>query len=160
MDPATLLRTAKLIAVPLPFFLSGYSYSFSQNSVPGVLEQPAHVNTPIFNHVFHTGAQVIVPGALLGLATSSYLAYVIPAQRTLWGAAAIANVAPLLFTQLVMFSGIKRLLAISEDKKLQEKATANLEHRQLLSRWVTQNYVRAALYAVAGVAALRATVAA
>ncbi|KAK3071717.1 hypothetical protein LTR53_008146 [Teratosphaeriaceae sp. CCFEE 6253] len=160
MDPASLLRTAKLLAVPIPFFLGGYSYAFSQNAVPGILDRSADVNTPIFKHVFHTGALVIVPGALLGLATSAYLAYVLPAQRTLWGAAAIANVAPLIWTQLVMSSGIKRLIAISEDRTMQEKATADLEHRQLLSQWMSQNYVRVALYVGAGLAALNATLAA
>merc|ERR1712087_933247 len=39
----------------------------------------------------------------------------------------------------------------SESKALQEKATATLEARQLLVKWVRQNYVRAALAFVAGV---------
>ncbi|TKA82741.1 hypothetical protein B0A55_01087 [Friedmanniomyces simplex] len=158
MDTATLLQTAKLIAVPLPFFLGGYSFAFSQNAVPGIVDFPAHFSTPVFKHVFHSGGLVVAAGGLLSAATSAYLAYIIPAQRSLWGTAAVASVLPLVWTGLVMSSGINRLIAISGDKTKQEKATANLEHRQLLSTWITQNYVRAALYFVAGGAALRATV--
>ncbi|KAK5677470.1 hypothetical protein LTS10_010042 [Elasticomyces elasticus] len=159
MDPATLLRNAKAIAVPLPFILAGYSYAFSQNAVPGVLDHPATFNTPVFARVFNAGALIIVPGSLLSAATSGYLAYIIPAQRQIWGVAAAASIAPLVWTALIMNSGIKRLIAISEDKAKQEKATANLEHRQLLSKWITQNYMRAGFFFVAGVAAMRATAA-
>ncbi|KAK0342781.1 hypothetical protein LTR02_006179 [Friedmanniomyces endolithicus] len=158
MDAATLLRTAKLIAVPLPFFLGGYSFAFSQNAVPGVLDFPANFSTPVFKHVFQAGGLVVAPGGILSAAASGYLAYALPRQRSLWGMAAVVSVLPLVWTGLVMSPGINRLIAISGDTRMQEKATANLEHRQLLSTWIMQNYVRAASYFVAGVVALRATV--
>ncbi|KAI7523210.1 hypothetical protein KC331_g18801, partial [Hortaea werneckii] len=82
------------------------------------------------------------------------------AQRNLWATAAGSLVALIAWTPLVMRrSNIVRLLEISESKALQEKATATLEARQLLVKWVRQNYVRAALAFVAGVYSVRATLA-
>ena len=68
------------------------------------------------------------------------------------------NLMPLVWTGLVMNTGIQRLLAIGKDKGKMAKATSNLEVRQLLGRWVVQNYVRAGLYVVSGVLAWRATI--
>lgn len=160
MDTAQLLQTSKLIAVPIPFVLAGYSLGFSQNSVPTFYDVPAEVSTPAFKRVFTDGATVIVPSALISVASASYLAYMIPAQRNIWAAAAIACAIPGPWTTLIMGRGINRLIEISGDKGKQEKATANLEARQLLIRWVKQNYVRSACFLFAGVAALRATIAA
>jgi hypothetical protein len=158
MDPVSILRTAKLIAVPLPFALAGYSYAFSQNAVPLVYDLPAEQSTPVFDGVYHQGALVVAPGGLLATATSAYLAYAIPEQQRLWAVAAIINILPLVWTGTVMSKGINRLLEIRKDESKQAKATANLEARQLLARWVKQNYVRAALYVAAGVVALRGTI--
>ena len=57
-------------------------------------------------------------------------------------------------------STIGRLIEIGDSPRLQEKASANLEARQLLTKWVQQNYVRAALLLFAGITGLRATIAA
>lgn len=160
MDTAQLLQTSKLIAVPLPFVLAGYSLGFSQNSVPTLYDAPAHISTPAFKRIFTDGATVIVPSALISIASAGYLAYMIPEQRNIWATAAVACAIPGPWTTFVMGSGIKRLMEISGDKGKQAKATANLEARQLLIRWVKQNYVRAACFLVAGVAAVRGTLAA
>jgi len=161
MDSRTALQTAKLIAVPLPFALAGYSFAFSQSAVPQLYDQPAEVATPILKSIYYKGAAVVVPGNFLSLAATAYLAWKIPAQRHTWATAAGSLVALILWTPLVMApSNIKRLLEISESKALQTKATANLEHRQLLAKWVGQNYVRMALLLVAGVAGLQGTIAA
>ena len=160
-NTATLIQTAKLIAVPLPLILAGYSFGHSQNTVPHLYDQRAEISTPILKKLYYGGATVMVPGGILSLAATLYLAYAIPSERSSWATAAGSLLAFSLWTPLVMLpSNITRLLEISGSTKLQEKASANLEARQLLSKWVQQNYVRAALLFVAGVAGLRATIAA
>ena len=151
MDTSSRIQTAKLIAVPLPWVLAGYSLAFSQNAVPTIYDVPAEVATPVFKQVYHRGAQFVVPGAAVLASAAGYLAYVLPHQRTQWGVAAVGGLMPIAFTALVMNGGIQRLLTISGNKTMQEKATANLEHRQLLIRWVKQNYVRAIINAAVGV---------
>ncbi|KAK4545608.1 hypothetical protein LTR36_002560 [Oleoguttula mirabilis] len=161
MDTSSLIQTAKLIAVPLPLILAGYQFAFSQNAIPPLYDEKAEVSTPIFKRIYHTGATIVVPGSIASLAASAYLAYTIPSQRSIWGTAVGSLVCFSLWTPLVMKpSNITRLLEISESKTMQEKASANLEARQLLHKWVSQNYVRMALLLVAGVAGLRATIAA
>lgn len=158
MDTASLIQTAKLIAVPIPLILAGYSFGFSQNAVPHLYDQQAEISTPIIRKIYYGGAKVMAPGGLLSLASSAYLAYAIPSQRSYWATAVGSMVIFFLWTPLVMApSNINRLLQISESKTMQEKASANLEARQLLHKWVNQNYVRMALLLVAGASALRAT---
>ena len=159
MDTSSRIQTAKLIAVPLPWVLAGYSLAFSQNAVPTIYDVPAEVATPVFKQVYHRGAQFVVPGAAVLASAAGYLAYVLPHQRTQWGGAAVGGLMPIAFTALVMNGGIQRLLTISGNKTMQEKATANLEHRQLLIRWVKQNYVRAIINAAVGVVTLRTAIA-
>ncbi|KAK5126955.1 hypothetical protein LTR85_008313 [Meristemomyces frigidus] len=159
MDTSALIQTAKLIAVPIPLVLAGYSLGFSQNAVPQLYDQKAEVSTPILRRIYYDGAKVMAPGGILTFVSSAYLAYAIPAQRSIWATAVGSMVCFFLWTPLVMApSNINRLLQISEDKAMQEKASANLEARQLLHKWVNQNYVRMALLLVAGVAGLRATI--
>lgn len=156
MDSATLIRTAKLIALPLPFALAGYSYAFSQNAVPLIYDAPAHVATPVFKGVYYRGAATVLPGSVAAASAAAYLAYALPAQRNIWAIAAAFTLSAPVYTGLIMKAGINRLLEIDGSKAMQEKATATLEHRQLLVKWVGQNYIRAALWLAAGLTALRA----
>ena len=58
-----------------------------------------------------------------------------------------------------MMPGIKRLMALaSADKGVLDKSEQTLEHRQLMTRWVKQNFVRTAVLLVGSVAGLWATV--
>lgn len=157
MDNPTLIRSAKLLTIPIPLLLAGWSLGFSRNSVPPLYDQPADISTPIFVRIFYSGGPVILPGSLITQAATAYLTYIEPANRRIWGFAFGCQVALSLWTWLVMFKGIGRLITISESPELQEKATANLEARQLMVRWVKQNYVRSALLAATGFAALGAT---
>lgn len=158
MDPRTAIQTAKLIAVPLPLILAGYSFTLSQNAVPALYDQSAEASTPVFKAISAAAGSIVVPGTLLSTAASAYLAYVLPDQRNLWTTAAAALFALTPYTALRVFPGsANRLIKISGDKALQGKASANLEHRQLMQKWVRQNYVRVALMVIAGVAGLQAT---
>ena len=54
--------------------------------------------------------------------------------------------------------GVNRLQAIAGNEAVQKKSEQNLEHRQLLIRWVKQNWIAVMLQAVSGVVALKAIV--
>ncbi|KAK6439425.1 hypothetical protein LTR95_004373 [Oleoguttula sp. CCFEE 5521] len=154
MDSPTALVTAKMIAIPLALTSAGYGFSASQNTVPRLYKEPAKTATSIFAHVFHTGGQFVVPSTLLSVASSAFLAYSIPRQRQVWGTVAVTTLAALPWTWVVMMPGIKRLLAISEDEKLQHKCGGSGEHTYLLKKWVGQNYVRASFFLIAGLIGL------
>jgi len=138
-----LIQAAKLIAVPLPFALAGYSFAFSQTAVPLLYDQKAEFSVPTVVGIYQNGTSVMMPGTILASAAAAYLAYIHPAQRNIWATAAVSAILPGLWTNLVMYpSNIKRLIAINGSKAAQEKATVSLEARQLLKKWVFQNYFR------------------
>lgn len=147
-----------MIAVPLPFLLSGYSFAFSHTALLGTVDMPVEVSTAVLKTAFRTGAQIVPAGAIISSAASAYLAYAFPGpQRSLWALAAAASVSPLVFTRLIMYPGIQRAVAISNDKALQTKAAASEEHKPLLNGWIMQNYVRVGMFLVASVTAMRAS---
>jgi len=154
-----LIHAAKLLAVPLSFALTGFSLAFSTIAVPALYDLPASASAPTLVHIFRQGGTLVVPSTLLLTTTATYLSYIIPRQRRLWAFVAVAAVLPLPWTTAVMLpSNISRLVEISEGgKAAQDRATANLEARQLLKKWVWQNYVRGGLVLAAGVAAVQAT---
>lgn len=158
MDTSTAIHYAKLVSFPTAFFLSGYSLSYSQCTVPQLYDVRPQISTPIFKNVFYGGASVVVPGALLSSAASAFLAYAVPEHRRVWASAAAAVLFTQPWTALVMMPGIKRLLEISEaNAAVQSKVEQTLEHRQLLKTWVAQNFLRAGLYFVGGLAGMYAT---
>ena len=93
------------------------------------------------------------------LLASAYLAYFIPEKRKLWIVAADMAIGELAWTRFVMFPGIQRISAISEDEKVQKKCEQTLEHRQLMTTWAKQNFVRTAFAIVGGMAGLWASMA-
>ena len=139
------VAVAKFLSIPTAFLISGYSFGFSQNSVPLVYDQPASISTNVLKGVFYEGAKVVAPGAIISAAGFAYLAYAVPRQRKFFASAAALTVAPLVFTRVVMFNGIQRALAISESAAEQAKADQTGEAAELLKAWVMQNWVRAAL---------------
>ena len=150
------ITVAKFLSVPTAFFLSGYSFSFSQSTVPLVYNQPASVSTQVFKGVYYNGAAVVAPGALVSALGYAYLAYSVPEQRNLYATAGVITMGPLLFTRTVMNAGIQRLLKIGESAAEQGKADQTGEVANLLRSWVMQNWVRASLSLVAGMVGLYA----
>ena len=53
-----------------------------------------------------------------------------------------------------MRPGIKRLIAISENKEAQLKSEQTLEHQQLIKSWVKSNYLRSSVALGVGLAGL------
>jgi hypothetical protein len=157
MDSPQTILAAKAISVPLAFVAAGYGLCASHNILPRLYPEPVGISTSIFAHVFRIGGSFVVPTALSSVLTSAYLAYRLPAQRRLWTIAAGSTLSTLAFTRIVMIPGINRLIAISVDVALQAKSEASGEHVELLKAWVTQNYVRSAMFFVGGFAGLWAS---
>ena len=120
MDP---IASAKLLAIPSAFLLSGYYTSASQNSLPLLYTQPASISTPIFTGVYNRGFAVAVPLTLLSTSAFGYLAYALPEKRTIYASAAGVVFSALPWTVAVMLPGIKRLIDIGQGGEvMQEKA--------------------------------------
>lgn len=150
MDSQAALTAARLTSIPLAFIAAGYGIMASHNVLPRLSQEKPQVSTPLFAHVFRAGGKFIVPTGLLSTAASAYLAYVLPEERQLWSTAALFTLGTLPWTRLVMFSGILRLIAISESEKEAHKCEGSGEHVYLMKRWMFQNYIRASMFGVAG----------
>lgn len=157
MDSPQALLAAKAISIPLALIASGYGICASHNIVPRLYPEPVGIATPIFTHVFYTGGSFVVPTALTSVLASAYLAYSLPRQRRLWTIAAGSTLLTLAWTRIVMIPGINKLIAISVDAALQAKSEVSGEHVTLLKAWVTQNYVRSAMFFAGGFAGLWAS---
>lgn len=158
MDSTTAILTAKLLATALALTAAGYSFNSSQNAVPLLYREPIRTSTSIFARTFFAGATFAVPTSLGSVLASSYLAYALPSQRSLWATSAGLVLATMPLTRLVMWPGIMRLIAISRDEKLEEEVEGTGEHIGLLKAWVRQNYLRASLYFAGGMVGLWAVV--
>lgn len=157
MDSPQAILAAKLVSIPLAFTAAGYGLCASQNIVPRLYPEPVGVATPLFAHVFRTGGSIVVPAALTSVLASAYLAYSLPARRRLWTIAAVSTLVSLPWTRAVMIPGINRLIAISVDSALQAQSEASGEHVALLKAWVSQNWVRTAMFFTGGLAGLMAS---
>lgn len=154
MDAPTLLTAAKLTSITLSLLTSGYGLFASQNILPRLLSESPRVSTPLFAHIFRAGGIFVVPLSMTSTAASAYLAYALPLERNAWGAAALAALATMPWTGLVMLPGITRLIEISRDEGLQGKSEGSGEHLGLLRAWTKQNYIRATMLMVAGLVGL------
>nr|POE87547.1 hypothetical protein CFP56_30136 [Quercus suber] len=141
MDP---ILTAKFLSVPTAFLLSGYFTAHSQNVGPNLLPHSAQTSTALFKAVYYTGITFVAPISALAGGAYAYLAYAQPTQRTQYATAAGLSVACLPWTRIVMAGGIDRLIALS-GRTGPEIEKAGSEVVRLLSTWVWQNWVRAAM---------------
>ena len=157
MDSPQAILAAKLVSIPLAFTAAGYGLCASQNVVPRLYPEPVGIATPLFAHVFRTGGSIVVPAALTSVLASAYLAYSLPARRRLWTIAAVSTLVSLPWTRAVMIPGINRLISISVDSALQAQSEASGEHVALLKAWVSQNWVRTAMFFTGGLAGLMAS---
>ena len=151
---------AKLASVSAAFVCAGYSFSFSQSTVPLIYNTPASISTKVFSGVFYGGAAVVAPGAIISSTAYGYLAYQQPHRRQLYITAAVLILAPLVWTRVVMNAGIQRLLEISQSAAKQQTADQSGEVVKLLKQWTMQNWMRAGLSFSAGMVGLWAQYAA
>nr|POE72858.1 anthrone oxygenase encc [Quercus suber] len=145
MDP---ISTARFLSIPTAFLLSGYFTAHSHNIGPNLLPQSAQTSTTLFKSVYYTGITFVAPISALAGGAYAYLAYSQSAQRMQYATAAGLSVACLPWTRIVMAGGIERLIALSGRSEA-EVDKAGSEVVKLLSTWVWQNWVRAAM-AMAG----------
>jgi hypothetical protein len=151
MDSVTV---ARFLSIPTAFMMTGFSIAASQSTLPLIYDQPASVSLKIFKGVYHRGAVMVVPGAIISAAATAYLAYKYPAQRTALGSAAAVTLSWLPFTLLIMSGGINRLLEIGGNAVEMEKAERSGEVLKLLKAWTFQNAVRGSLAFIGGSIAL------
>ncbi len=154
MDNTNILRTSALLGLSSSFWLSGIYFSASQLTLPLLYRLPAETSTNIFTELYYRGAQTIVPLALLSTLSTGLSAYLDPERRSGYAVAATATISSLAWTAAFMSGTINRLIAISKDANLQEKAGPSGEVEMLLRRWKWMNNVRAGLCAVGGLLAL------
>lgn len=152
------ILAAKLIALPAAFFAGSYNFAFSQNAVPILYSQPNSVSTKVFAQVYYNGLNILAPVNVLGAAAFAYLAYRArdSSQRDFYTSGAVLMGAIGVWTAIVMKPGINRLIEISKDVSLQQKAGVSEEVSKLLKGWVIQNYVRGSFGLTAGLAGLYA----
>lgn len=157
IDQKTAFQAAQFTSAASALFVAGYGFAFSQSAVPQLYDVKPQISTPVFKQVYYQGAKVVPPATILAAASAGYLAYVVPEQRREYIKVAAAALATQVWTLVFMLPGIKRLIAISEaDEKTQGRIEMSLEHRQLMIRWVRQNWIRTGMSLYAGVTALRA----
>lgn len=156
IDQKAVLQAAQFASAASALFAAGYGFAFSQNVLPTLYDVKPQISTPAFKQIYYQGAKVVPPTTILAAASAGYLAYVLPEQRNEYIKVVAASLATQVWTVVVMMPSIKRLLAISEaDEKTQGRIEMSLEHRQLMIKWVRQNWVRSGLALFAGVTALR-----
>ena len=157
IDQKTAFQAAQFASAASALFAAGYGFAFSQSAVPQLYEVKPQISTPVFKQIYYQGAKVVPPAAIIAAASSGYLAYTVPEQRNEYIKVTAASIATQIWTVVVMLPSIKRLIQISEaDEKTQGRIEMSLEHRQLMIKWVRQNWIRTGLSLFAGVTTLSA----
>ena len=151
------IKAAKLLSISLSIFLSGYCFMASQNALPALYGHPPHTNTALFVRIFRSGGPIAVVLALLSSISSFLLASIVTEKRELW--IVVGAIPPCLglWTAVVMMPGIRKLIAISDDKAMQDICEETGEHVKLLRNWIWQNYVRSVVVLGAGLVGLWAS---
>ncbi len=153
MDNSTVLRTTSLIGLTSSLFLSGIYFCSTQLALPLLHNLPIETSTPRFAQLYHNGAAVVGPLVALSSLSLGTSAYLDPKKRTQYAIAGAVVFASLPWTRFVMWAGIQRLIAISEDVKLQQKVSTE-EVAELFGQWGWMNLVRSGMAGIGGVVGL------
>ncbi|KAI0136857.1 hypothetical protein BJ170DRAFT_33345 [Xylariales sp. AK1849] len=161
MDASTstpLLRISQLLGLSTSLFLSGIFYAHSRHTVP-LLYNLDHerVSPGVFAQLYYSGARTVIPLAVVSALASGFVA----SQNTgndqlVWAGAALAPLAALAFTRIVMMPTIQTLLRAAGEGKGQsseksEVATLDGEEVvRLLKRWKKMNWARSWLSLMGG----------
>ncbi|EMT68154.1 hypothetical protein NOF04DRAFT_15453 [Fusarium oxysporum II5] len=149
------VRTFQVFGLTSSLVLAGINLGSSHLTVPLLYNQPTSINTPFFKDFYTRGAVTLVPLALFSGASSGIVAYLVPAQRTLWAVAAVATVSQLPWTVLGMMATNNRLNNIATSSVEQEKVGRD-EVVALLEKWRWMNIVRGLLAFTGGLSAILA----
>ncbi|KAF5235153.1 hypothetical protein FAUST_7278 [Fusarium austroamericanum] len=149
------VRTFQVFGLTSSLVLAGVNLGSSHLTVPFLYNQPTSVNTPFFKEFYTRGALTLVPLAIFSGASSGIVAYLLPAQRTLWTVAAVTTLSQLPWTGLGMMATNTRLNDIAASSVEQEKANQQ-EVVDLLKKWRWMNIVRGFLALAGGLTAVLA----
>ncbi|KAF2150774.1 DUF1772-domain-containing protein [Myriangium duriaei CBS 260.36] len=137
------------------FFYGGFSFCASSLVVPLLYPLPARHSTTFFKDFFYNGASTVVPVALLSTTSLAVGSYLLSSSQnpaannrfygwkssTLGYIAAAVVIAGMPWTQLVMMPINNRLIELSADSAVADKAAR--EVLELLQSWRWMNFVRA-----------------
>ncbi len=157
LSSQTAIQTAKLASFPIAFFLSGYTWS-SQNAITSLLDHRPQATAPATSDLLRRSAPIVHPLTMLSTCSSAYLAYALPEQRRAWTTSAIAMGLTVAWGMWTVVAPVKRLEAISKDEQKVRKSEQNLEHRQIMAKWVSRNNISLLLQVVSAVTGLLAVV--
>ncbi|KAF4967273.1 hypothetical protein FSARC_5185 [Fusarium sarcochroum] len=149
------VRTFQVFGLTSSLVLAGVNLGSSHLTVPLLYNQPTSINTPFFKDFYTRGAFTLVPLAIFSGVSSGIVAYLVPAQRTLWAVAAVATLSQLPWTGIGMMATNNRLNDIAASSIEQEKAGQD-EVVDLLKRWRWMNIVRGLLALTGGLSAVLA----
>lgn len=144
----TTIRTAQVLGLTSAILLSGINLGSSLLAIPILQTRPASFSTPFFHEFYLRGAYTLVPLGIFSASCSALVAYLLPAQRTIWAIAAAGAAAQTPWTLLVMMGTNQRLIDIAESAVEMEKVGQG-EVVALLGRWAWMNVVRG-LFALGG----------
>jgi hypothetical protein len=149
------VRTFQVFGLTSSLLLAGVNLGSSHLTVPLLYNQPTSINTPFFKDFYTRGAVTLVPLAIFSGAFSGLVAYLVPAQRTLWTVSAVATLSQLPWTGLGMMATNNRLNDIAASGVKQEKVGRE-EVMGLLKKWRWMNIVRGLLALTGGLSAVLA----
>jgi hypothetical protein len=149
------IRTFQVFGLTSSLLIAGVKLGSSHLTVPLLYNQPTSINTPFFKDFYTRDALTLVPLAIFSGASSGFVAYLVPAQRTLWTVAAVATLSQLPWTGLGMMATNNRLNDIAASSVEQEKASRE-EVVGLLKKWRWMNIVRGLLALTGGLTAVLA----
>ncbi|RGP78024.1 hypothetical protein FLONG3_3859 [Fusarium longipes] len=149
------VRAFQICGLTSSLVLAGVNLGSSHLTVPLLYDQPTSINTSFFKDFYTRGALTLVPLAILSGTSSGLVAYLVPAQRTLWTVAAVATLSQLPWTGLGMMATNNRLNNIAASSVEQEKASRD-EVVELLKKWRWMNIVRGLLALTGGLTAVLA----
>ncbi|KAF5017684.1 hypothetical protein F66182_10369 [Fusarium sp. NRRL 66182] len=149
------VQTLQVFGLTSSLVLAGANLGASHLTLPLLYSQPTPVSTAFFKQFYTHGALSLVPLSIFSAASSSLVAYLVPAQRILWSVSAAVTLAQLPWTVFGMMSTNKSLILLADSSVGQEKVNKD-EVVSLLKRWKWMNVVRGLLAFTGGLAAVLA----
>ena len=134
MDTIAVIRTSQVLGLTSAILLSGINIGSSLLTIPMLYTRPLSITAPIFSEFYHSGLVTVVPLCIFSASCSALVAYLFPAQRTLWAIAGGVTISQLPWTGLIMAGTNSRLNTIAASKI--EQLQARLSRRkQTKRRW-------------------------
>jgi len=153
----TTIRTAQVLSLTSSLVLSGINIGSSLLTIPMLYTRPVSITAPIFSEFYHRGLVTVVPLNLFSASCSALVAYLFPAQRSLWAIAGGVTVSQLPWTGLVMSSTNSRLNSVAASQIEQEKISQE-EVVGLLKQWYWMNLLRGSLALAGGLVGVYALI--